>query len=68
MAPEVVQKKEYNEKCDVWSLGIILYFILTGEKPYDGEDINDIFQSIISNKFQKSIFFTKNINKIFQYK
>jgi len=36
MAPEVVEKKFYNEKCDVWSLGIILYYLLTGSRPFEG--------------------------------
>ena len=32
MAPEVL-KGEYNEKCDIWSLGIILNTMLSGKHP-----------------------------------
>ncbi|OMJ65827.1 hypothetical protein SteCoe_37563 [Stentor coeruleus] len=37
MAPEVVQGT-YNEKCDMWSCGIIMYILLSGIPPYDGTE------------------------------
>jgi len=45
IAPEVISK-HYDEKCDVWSCGIILYIILCGYPPYNGENLEKIFQSI----------------------
>lgn len=37
MAPEIlISESGYNEKCDVWSCGVIMYFIITGRKPYQG--------------------------------
>lgn len=34
MAPEVIQCEPYNEKCDVYSFGIILNELITGNYPY----------------------------------
>lgn len=34
MAPEVLMNKNYDNKVDSWSLGIVLYELLTNEHPY----------------------------------
>ena len=38
MAPEIFNDKKYNEKADMWSLGILMYIVLTGKAPYFGSD------------------------------
>ena len=34
MAPEVVKKQPYDQKVDVWSAGIIVYYLFAGEVPF----------------------------------
>jgi len=40
-APEVF-KSDYNYKCDLWSLGCIMYYLLCGRKPFEGNTNDDI--------------------------
>ena len=53
LAPEVLSSK-YGKECDVWSLGIIIYFLLTGCYPFDGKTLNSIFQAVLKAEFDFS--------------
>ena len=37
MAPEIYLRKDYSQKSDVWSMGIVLWELVTGKIPWDGE-------------------------------
>ena len=45
LAPEVISG-DYNMKCDIWSLGVVIYFAITGRKPFNGEGYEDLFIKI----------------------
>ena len=45
IAPEVIRGK-YDESCDLWSIGVIMYILLTGKPPFNGEEDDDILRAI----------------------
>ena len=57
MAPEVLkgQNDLICDKSDIWSLGIIIYYMLFKEYPYNGKTEVNIYNQIISNKQLKEI-------------
>lgn len=45
VAPEVL-RKDYTETCDIWSLGVMLYILLSGAPPFYGPSDKDIFKAV----------------------
>ena len=62
IAPEVL-KGEYDQKCDIWSCGVIFYILLCGYPPFDGDNDEQIYQAIESGNFD---FPKENWNQVSQ--
>ena len=50
IAPEVLAEK-YDEKCDIWSCGVIMYIMLCGYPPFNAESDELILEKIKKGKF-----------------
>ena len=52
IAPEVIEEN-YNEKCDIWSAGVILYMLIAKKPPFDGKDKEVIYDKILDEEYNK---------------
>ena len=50
VAPEIL-KGDYTEKCDIWSAGVILYILLSGDPPFNRPSDSVIYNKISKMKF-----------------
>jgi serine/threonine-protein kinase len=47
MAPEQMRSSAVDERADIWALGVTLFWLLGGERPFEGESIVNIYESIL---------------------
>jgi calcium/calmodulin-dependent protein kinase I len=46
VAPEVINRKPYDQKVDMWSIGVTAYLLLCGETPFNGKNRQQLFRRI----------------------
>jgi serine/threonine protein kinase len=47
MAPEQARGKPIDKRADIWSFGVVLYEMLTGERTFKGEGISDVLAAVL---------------------
>lgn len=61
IAPEVIsvgyyrtRKEPYDSKCDIWSIGVVTYILLSGKMPFHGNSFRETFELVVGNRWSFS--------------
>lgn len=63
IAPELCNEKKYNNKVDIWSLGCLLYYMVTFHYPFQATNYGELFIKISSGKYPPITNYTKEYSK-----
>lgn len=51
VAPEILMRKPYDHQSDMWSVGCIVYLLLSGNLPFVGRSQKELFKKIVAGKY-----------------
>lgn len=64
MAPEVINGKGHGKDVDWWSVGILLFEMLTGMPPFNAKSRNQLQKQIVSGKLKYPTFMSRNAQSL----
>jgi len=63
VAPEIISNQSYDERADMWSVGVIIYVLLSGELPFTGMDIPQLYKNVLKEKVEFKGSSWKNVSQ-----
>ena len=64
IAPEIIHYQPYGPSVDWWAFGVMLYEMMSGHPPFQGEDEEELFSSIISSEVRYPRIWSKEAKDI----
>uniref|UniRef100_H2YRH8 Protein kinase C n=1 Tax=Ciona savignyi TaxID=51511 RepID=H2YRH8_CIOSA len=66
IAPEILQELDYGVSVDWWALGVLMYEMLAGQPPFEADNEDDLFESIMNDDVLYPVWLTKNAVNILE--
>lgn len=63
MAPEILKKRPYDTKVDVWSATVTIFVLLTGQMPFRGKTTESLLTSIKSKELEQDLKDNRYLSK-----
>jgi eukaryotic-like serine/threonine-protein kinase len=67
MSPEQARGQPVDGRTDTWSLGVVLYEMLTGRRPFDGETVADVLSSVLERQPSPLLRFSSDIPETLEW-
>lgn len=64
LAPEIIKSMAYDKAVDFWSLGALLYFMLSGSPPHYSKNKNEIFKNVITRDIEPLLNVSDSANEL----
>mmetsp|Transcript_7846 Transcript_7846/g.5888 ORF Transcript_7846/g.5888 Transcript_7846/m.5888 type:complete len:99 (-) Transcript_7846:96-392(-) len=62
VAPELIYQEPYDEKIDIWAVGILTYELLTGQAPFTGLNEKETYSKITNLEIQQTEFYRDKVS------
>ncbi|XP_012254895.2 protein kinase C isoform X3 [Athalia rosae] len=59
IAPEILQELQYGASVDWWALGVLMYEMMAGQPPFEAENEDDLFESILRDDVLYPVWLTR---------